>query len=68
MTRIFVDDAVCVALGKTREEIGKMKLDEFTDLVLDRGYDIEVGPIREAADGEGRLCVVMAERSEQLTR
>lgn len=60
--RLEVDGAVLAALGVTKEQLSKMTLSKFSDLVFDKGYGIEVGGFREAEDGEGKLRVTMASK------
>ena len=57
----FIEDEVCVALGKTRDEIMNMGLRELSDLCFSRGLEIEVDSSR-ALDGIGRLSFVMDRR------
>lgn len=54
---VIVDDAVCDLLGMSQEEIGKLTIDDLTDMLLERGYDLDVS-WRHATEGNaGRLRI-----------
>lgn len=57
---LVIDDAVLARFGKTLDEMRAMTLGQLMEMAMSQGYDIEVGPWREAEDGVGRLRVRMA--------
>jgi hypothetical protein len=57
--RLRIDPEVLALLGITEKRLAKMKLDEFAELVWDKGYRIRVGDMEVAGD-RGGLTITTA--------
>ena len=59
MSIIQIDETVMDVLGMSREELGALDVDAMIELVLLRGYDIEI-TVRHSFD-HGRMRLMMAD-------
>lgn len=61
---LSVDAEVCAILGKTAEELGAMKLNEFAELSYERGIVWSVG---EGGRVQGLTICIKREQSSAVT-